>query len=100
MRILIAPVTVLSLLAQGIGAGAETKIFIVENHRDGYGIDQCLATAASCGKPVASAYCQARKFDAALSFRKIDPDEITGGGSEASCHGGVCSEYVAIECWR
>jgi hypothetical protein len=102
MRILFAPMTVLALLVQGIGAGAETKIFIIENHRDGYGVDQCLATGANCGKPVASAYCQSRKFEAALSFRKVDADEITGGsgGVEASCHSGLCGEYVAIECSR
>lgn len=102
MRILIVPATVLSLLVQGIGAGAETKIFIVENHRDGYGVDQCLATGANCGKPVASAYCQSRKFDGAVSFRKVDADEITGGngGVEASCRSGLCGEYVAIECSR
>ncbi len=102
MRLLIAPVTVLSLLTACIAAGAETKIFIVENHRDGYGVDQCLASGANCGKPVASAYCQSRKFDAAVSFRKVDNDEITGGsgGAEASCRSGPCGDYVAIECSR
>jgi hypothetical protein len=102
MRILIAAVTVLSLLAQGGGAAAETKIFIIENHRDGYGVDRCLAAGANCGKPVASAYCQARKFGAAVSFRKVDPDEITGGSgtTDANCRNGTCNEYVAIECSR
>jgi hypothetical protein len=83
-------------------AAAETKIFIIENHRDGYGVDQCLASGANCGKQVASAYCQARKFEAAVSFRKVDPDEITGGNGnvEASCRSSLCTEYVAIECSR
>jgi hypothetical protein len=102
MRIIIAPATVAFLLALAIAAGAETKIFIVENHVDGYGVDQCLASGASCGKPVASAYCQSRKYGQAVSFRKIDPDEITGGsiGSEATCRTRGCGEYVAIECTR
>jgi hypothetical protein len=100
MRILIVPVTVVSLSTAVLAAGAETKIFIVENQRDGYGIDQCLASGANCGKPIASAYCQARQFDRAVSFRKIDRDEITGGSGAANCHGATCSEYVAIECSR
>jgi hypothetical protein len=102
MRTLIVPATILSVLAGAIQAGAETKIFIVENHRDGYGVDQCLASGANCGKPMASAYCQSRKFGQAVSFRKIDPGEITGGsgGTEAGCRGGLCGEYVAIECSR
>jgi hypothetical protein len=100
MRIVLAPVIV--LLALAIPAGAETKIFMVENQPDGYGIDQCLATGANCGKPMASAYCQSRKYGQALSFRKVEPDEVTGGRGtgEASCRTRSCGEYVAIECSR
>jgi hypothetical protein len=102
MRILIAPATVAVLLALAMPAGAETKIFIVENHPDGYGVDQCLASGANCGKPVASAYCQSRKYGQAASFRRVDPDEITGGsiGGNASCRTRGCNEFVAIECTR
>ena len=101
MRMLIGPATLALLLALAVPAGAETKIFIIENHADGYGVDQCLASGANCGKPVASAYCQSRKYGQAVSFRKIDADEITGGiRSGASCRAGSCNEYVAIECAR
>ena len=101
MRILTTPVTVLSLLVGVAAVHAETKIFIIENQRDGYGVDQCLASGANCGKPVASAYCHSHKYEQAISFRKVDPDEITGGGgTEASCRGGACPQYVAIECTR
>src|SRR5258708_36640579 len=101
MRILIAPAAVVVLLALAVPAGAETRIFIVENHPDGYGIDQCLARGANCGKPMASAYCQSRKYGQALSFRKAEPDEITGGGASAGvvCHT-RCADFVAIECIR
>jgi hypothetical protein len=100
MRILVVLAAISSFSFQAVAA--ETKIFIIENHRDGYGVDQCLASGANCGKQVASAYCQARKFEAAVSFRKIEPDEITGGNGsvETSCRGSMCSEYVAIECSR
>ena len=102
MRILIAPATVAVLLALTVLASAETKIFIVENHPDGYGVDQCLASRANCGKPVASAYCQSRKYGQAVSFRKVEPDEITGGnfGDDATCRAGGCIDFVAIECTR
>ena len=60
-------------LRLAVPAGAETRIFIVENQPDGYGVDQCLASGANCGKPVARAYCQSREYDRAVSFRKIEP---------------------------
>ena len=102
MRILLAPATIIALLTSAIAAGAETRIFIVENQPDGYGVDQCLASGANCGKPVASAYCQSRKYGQAVSFRKVEPDEITGGslGAEASCRARSCIDFVAIECER
>ena len=105
MRVLVA-ITALSLLAAA-PAAADTRIFIVENQRDGYGVDQCLASGAHCGTPVANAYCQSRQYDHAVSFRRLEPAEVTGGESgnggsstEASCHGGLCSDHVAIECAR
>ena len=100
MRKLIAPATTVVFLALAFSASAETKIFIVENQPDGYGIDQCLASGANCGKPMASAYCQSRKYGQAVSFRKIEPDEITGGGASATCHARGCVDFVAIECIR
>ena len=101
MGILFVPVTFLSLIAGAAAAYAETRIFIVENQRDGYGIDQCLASGASCGKPVASAYCHARNYDQALSFRKIDPDKNGQSGTvETGCRSSLCTQFVAIECAR
>ena len=84
-------------------ASAETKIFIIANQADGYGVDQCLAKGDKCGAPAARAYCQSRDFAQATSFRRVDPDEITGSvpktGSEKCGHAG-CNEYVAITCQR
>jgi hypothetical protein len=80
-------------------AQAEKRIFIIVNNADGYGVDRCLATGASCGVAVATAYCQAREFAQAASFRKIDRDEITGG--VPSTNGtSARDEFVAIECSR
>src|ERR1700738_315623 len=101
MRMFIAPRCVV-LLALAAPAGAETKIFIVENHPDGYGIDQCLASGANCGKPMASAYCYSRKHGHAVSSRKVDPDEIAGDSlaGDAPCRTRGCIDFVAIECAR
>jgi len=94
-------VTVVVLLALASPASAETRIFFVENQPDGYGVDLCLANGSNCGKPVASAYCQSRKYSQAVSFRKADREEIIGSSaSEATCRMRGCIDFVAIECER
>jgi hypothetical protein len=84
-------------------AGAETKIFIIANQADGYGVDRCLANGERCGTLVATAYCKSQAFAEAKSFRKVDREEITGAvptQSNNACKGGACEEFVAIECGR
>src|ERR1700761_4296512 len=78
-----------SLLAAP-AARADSRIFIVENQSDGYGVDQCLASGEICGA------------HAAASYRRVDPDEVTGSvpKSSASCTHSGCAEYVAITCQR
>jgi ArsR family metal-binding transcriptional regulator len=84
-------------------ASADTKIFIIANQADAYGVDQCLARGDKCGAAAARAYCQSRDFAQATAFRRVDPDEITGSvpkaGAEKCGHSG-CNEYVAITCQR
>ena len=78
---------------------AEKRIFIIANHADGYGVDRCLATAEACGTAVANSYCRARDFELALSYRKVDREEIAGAvPASASCRD--CSAFIAIECAR
>jgi len=83
-------------------ASAETRVFIIANHADGYGVDQCLARGEKCGAHAARSYCQSRDFAQATSFRRVDPDEITGSvpKDSANCPRGGCDEYVAITCQR
>ena len=83
-------------------ASAETKIFIIANQADGYGVDQCLAKGDKCGAHAALSYCRSRDFAQASSYRRVDPDEITGSVPKAggSCARGFCDEYVAITCQR
>jgi hypothetical protein len=79
-------------------AAAEVRTFVVDND-DGYGVDRCLATGASCGAAVASAYCRSQNFAEARSFRRLERDEITGAGTQIACLSG-CLEFIAIECAR
>lgn len=85
-------------------AVADTRVFIVANQPDGYGIDQCLAMGERCGAPAARAYCEARDFKTASAFRRADPDEVTDAipaSAGLNCPGSACtSAYVAITCER
>lgn len=100
MRILAALSCLVVLTAT---AFADSRVFIIANQSDGYGIDKCLASGEKCGASAARAYCQSREFGQATAFRRVDPDEVTGavpktGG--ANCGPGGCGEYVAITCQR
>ena len=101
MRALSTTLAVALVLAGVSLARAENHIFIIANNADGYGVDRCLATGASCGSPVATAYCKSREYTRAASFRKVERDEITGAvPTSATCRGASCEEFVAIECTR
>jgi hypothetical protein len=97
MRILLAAAAIVYLGTAP--AVAETHVFIIENHGD-YGVDRCLVSGARCGKVVASAYCQSRNYSQAASFRKVEPNEVTGNTGQATCRGVICGDWVAIECTR
>jgi len=83
-------------------ASADSRVFILSNQADGYGVDQCLAKGEKCGAHAALSYCQSRDFAEATSYRRVDPDEITGSVSKGgqSCNHAGCNEYVAITCQR
>src|SRR4051794_14504751 len=84
-------------------AYADSRVFIIANQADGYGIDQCLAKGDKCGAHAARSYCQSREFAQATAYRRVDPDEITGAvprGGPENCSGSGCGEYVAITCQR
>jgi hypothetical protein len=90
------------LLLTAAAASAETRVFIIANQSDGYGVDQCLAKGDKCGAHAARSYCQSRDFAQATSYRRVEPDEITGSVPKdgANCRHGTCGEYVAITCQR
>ena len=89
------------LLCAGSAAWADSRVFIIANQADGYGVDQCLARSEKCGAQAALSYCRSRDFAQATSYRRVDPDEITGSvPSSEHCGRAGCSEYVAITCQR
>jgi len=97
MRFVVAAFVFVAVLYGNTSVQAENRIFIIANDPDGYGVDRCLATGASCGTAVATAYCRSREFTQAASFRKVEREEITGAipvGVTKS------EEFVAIECSR
>ena len=95
--------TACTFLLAATAASADSRVFIIANQADGYGIDQCLARGEKCGAHAARSYCQSREFAQATAYRRVDPDEITGAvssGANAKCTGSGCGEYVAITCQR
>jgi hypothetical protein len=110
----VAAVAALAALLLTSGAQAENhaenhaekqpdrRLFIIANDADGYGVDRCLASSAACGTTVANAYCHSHEYAQAVSFRKVEPEDMTGAisRSDASCSGRGCGEFVAIECSR
>jgi len=91
------------LLATGAVAHAEKRIFIVANNGDGYGVDRCLASGAACGEAAANSYCRRHEYGEALSYRKVDRDDIAGAiptSGAGSCRVGHCDDFVAIVCTR
>ena len=83
------------LFRDGVLVGVQTEMSLVPLYE--------ALVAASRRTAAATAYCQSHEFSKALSFHKIDRDDITGaiptaGGS--GCKGASCDEFVAIECTR
>jgi hypothetical protein len=99
----ISALLALAFLLAASAASADSRVFIIENQADGYGVDQCLSQGAKCGAHAARSYCQSRDFAEASSYRRVDPDEITGSVPKAAggrCNHAGCNEYVAITCQR
>lgn len=103
MRSIFAVLAFAAAVLSATSASAERRMFIIANNANGYGVDRCLASGASCGAAVATAYCRSREFSQAVSYRKVDKDDITGAvptAASGGCRGPACDEFVAIECTR
>jgi hypothetical protein len=98
----VAVAVVVAVLFSG-SAHAEKRMFVIANNADDYGVDRCLISSGGCGTAVANAYCHSHEYARALSFRKVERDDIAGTTSASgadSCSGDRCGTFVAIECSR
>jgi hypothetical protein len=103
MRSSIAVAAFAAIVFGASAAYAEKRVFIVANSGDGYGVDRCLASGSACGAAAANSYCRTHEFGQAVSYRKVDRDDITGAipaSGPGSCDGAQCDDFVAIECTR
>ena len=78
MRFVIAAAACAAVLLGAAAAQAEKRVFIIANDADGYGVDRCLASGEPAVSTVATPIATSRDFAQALSFRKVDRDDITG----------------------
>ena len=103
MRTLLVSFTAIFCLGFVQAAQAERRMFVIANDAAGYGVDRCLASGAKCGAAAATAYCKSQSFAQAMSYQKVDRDDITGAiptGSAGGCNGSKCDDIVAIVCSR
>lgn len=56
-------------------AGGEVTFLIPAS--DGYGVGDCLASGAECGRVVADAWCEAQGFARAARFGQVAPEDVT-----------------------
>lgn len=92
-----------AVLFAASAASADSRVFIVANQSDGYGVDECLAEGHKCGAHAARAFCQSREFAHASGYRRVEPEDLTAavaGDYAVVCLGPSCGEYVAITCQR
>jgi hypothetical protein len=101
MRTILVSLTAALCLGLVSTAKAERRMFVIGNDT-GYGIDRCLASGAPCGAAAAAAYCKTHQFSQAMSYQKVDREEITGAipGGAGGCTGPTCDNLVAIVCSR
>ena len=103
LRLAIAAAAFANVILGGGAGHAERRMFIVANDADGYGVDRCLISSTPCGATVANSYCHSHEYQQALSFQRVDRNDITGAtptNGPGSCQGHQCDEFVAIECAR
>src|SRR5258708_10986407 len=59
-------------------ASAESRVFIIANQADSYGIDQCLARGETSGAHPPRPSFQSHHFPPPSSLRRATPDQLTG----------------------
>lgn len=62
----------------------------------GYGIAECFAPGANCGKVVADAYCEAHGFGAALAYGKSE--DVTASIVVAAASSAPAKDALVVAC--
>jgi hypothetical protein len=95
----VAVAAVLSALCAGIAA-AQDKTYNKPRFQD-QRLDWCMQWGVNCGRPVADAFCQRRRFTNARVFRA----EVVGGseptrlfGTGQVCNASFCTSFAYITC--
>lgn len=91
-------------LAPGLAlAGGADKLFLIDSS-DGYGIDACIASGATCGQAMADAWCRVHDYERAVNFGTVKSDAVLGSVGttpvRTACYGSNCQDSVAITCTR
>ena len=76
------------------GASAQSERSFLVPANDGYGIADCLAEGASCGKIVADAWCQAKGLGKAIGFGPVDPADVTASVKTAQASAPAARAYT------
>jgi len=76
------------------GASAQSERSFLVPANDGYGIADCLAEGASCGKIVADAWCQAKGLGKAIGFGPVDPADVTASVKTAQASAPAARSYT------
>jgi hypothetical protein len=73
-------------------APSASATFIVPAN-DGYGVGECTASSATCGKVVADSWCEAQGYGHSESFGVADAADVTG-----SVGAGPVDRPISITC--
>lgn len=86
------------LLAATVGPSQATVRNFYAPQWQGAALDACLADGASCGKPVADAFCQAEGYDGAILFQRTAAARTTRLDGGEACQGPSCMSFRQIKC--
>lgn len=97
LAVLAASFTILASSGRETEARSTKQRDFIIAGSDGYGTQECLASQSNCGRIVADAWCEAKGFKAALAYRQLDRDEITGSASTTTRNGKPAESFL-ISC--
>lgn len=89
----------IGILVLSMPACALADVVINDPKVDGYGLDYCREWAANCGKPAADAFCEAKGYRQAISWKVRKDNQktrIINGGQV--CDAPACDRITSVTC--